>query len=574
MRGPSRSTLRRYAPLLAVVALQGLLVAVLPSTADRPLAAGSGGSSADFQSPYAAGQASAADAAGAAGTVLDAAGNPIPAGGAGNPAAGPGGGVGSTGSGDTSHCVDGRQFDPAIDYFAPPCVPRFEGQNAGATYGGVSGDTINLVDYYPQGNAAVDSALRAQGLYVSIDQQRAWAEAVAEFINTHYELYGRQVVIDVVQGTCSTIPPDTACLRNEMRRIVAEQAPFMFQWITPLTNAPFDELSALGVVNLGGQMFMDSFGEARRPFHWDVHMSGTRIAEHVGQWWCRQLTAKNAAHSASPAAAGAPGNTNGQKRVLGIIGTNDPENIAMRERIDQILQTCGDRVAHTYDASNDLSTAAAQKSASVASMRQSPEATTVLCLCNPVGAQFVFNEMQNQQYYPELIYAGTVYTDLDDAGQSFMESSACPSQTNCTFASAFGLSSTERREPVGKDRAQRVWSATGRPGQPPFAGAELTWDYWQLTASLLQGAGPNLNPANVEQGAFAAGFRGGGASGHVLRGFQPGSHTWNQDMAISYWDASRPSAFNGIAGSFVPVGPRIEVGQYGSALPAIPIGRR
>jgi hypothetical protein len=452
-------------------------------------------------------------------------------------------------------------------------VPRFGGENGGATYAGVTADTINLVEYYPQGNAAVDSALRAQGLYVSIEQQRAWGEAVEEFINSHYELYGRQVAIEVVQGTCSTIPPDTACLRNEMRRIVAEQKPFMFQWLTPLTSAPFDELSALGVVNFGGQMFTDAFSEARRPFHWDVHMSGTRIAQHVGQWWCKQLAGQPAAYSASPLASGAPGNTNGRKRVLGIIGTNDPENIVMREEIDRILQTCGDRVAHTYDASNDLSSAAAQKSASVASMRQDPEATTVLCLCNPVGAQFVFNEMQNQQYYPEIIYAGTVYTDLDDSGQSFMESSACPSQTSCTFARAFGLSSSEPREPVGKDRAQRVWSATGRTGAPPFAGAELTWDYWQLMASLLQGAGPELNPANVEQGAFAAGFRGGGTSGHVLRGFRAGSHTWNQDMAISYWDRARPSGFNGAAGTFVPVGPRIEVGGYSDALPPIPTGR-
>ncbi len=578
MRPSSLTVLRRYAPLLVVVAIQGLLVTVLPSTAAD--GGGSATGDADFESPYTASPTGPTSngSDGADPGAVD--GDPSlgTSGAAGSAGGTDGGGqAGQPGSqgapGDMSHCVNGRQFDPAIDYFAPPCLARSDGRNPGATYAGVTADAIKLVAYYPQGNAAVDSALRAQGLYVSIEQERAWTAAIADFINSRYELYGRKVSIEVIQGQCSTIPPDTACLRSEMRRIAAEKKPFMFQWTTPLTSAPFDELSALGVLNFGGQMFMDSFSEARRPYHWDVHMSGTQIAQHFGQWWCRQMTGKPAAYSASPSVDGGPGNTNGTRRVLGIIGTNDPENIKMREEIDRILKGCGDRVAHTYDASNDLSTAAAQKSASVASMRQSPEATTVLCLCNPVGAQFVFNEMQNQAYYPETIYAGTVYTDLDDAGQSFMESSACPSQTSCTFARAFGLSSTEPRQPVGKDRAQRVWSATRRAGAPPYAGAELTWDYWQLMASLLQGAGPNLTPGTVEQGAFAVGFRGGGDSGHARRGFKPGVHSWNQDMAITYWNPARRSPFNGRPGSFITVGPRVEVGGYGPTLPPIPVQR-
>jgi hypothetical protein len=563
------AALRRYAPVLVLFAVLGVLIGVLPSTAARTAAiATSGGVDPGFRSPY----ASTDGGAGATATSLGT--GPADTAATGGGSAASGAAAGTLGpAGDTSHCKDGLQFDPAIDYFVPPCVPAFGGANPGATYAGVTGSEIKVVDYYPKGNAAVDASTKAQGLYVSIDEEQAWDDAAAEFINTHYELYGRKLTIKVVQGSCNTIPPDTACLRAEMRTIVAEEQPYAFRWISPLTSSPFDELSALGVVNIGGLMFTDEFSTARRPFHWDVHMSGTRIADEFGEWWCKQMSGQDAAFSAAPTPNGTNGNTNGKRRVLGIIGTNDPENIKMREEVDRVLHSCGDSVAHTYDASNDLSTAAVQKSASVAAMRQSPEATTVLCLCNPVGAEFVYNEMQNQAYYPEIVYAGTVYTDLDDAGQAMMTGSACPSGQGCTYTEAFGIRTSEPREPVGHDAAQRVWAAAGRGGAPPFDGAQLDWDYWNMLASLLQGAGADLNPNNMEQGAFAAGFRGGGDTGHALRGFSPGNYAWNQDAQLTYWDPNAVSSFNAKAGTFVPVGPRVKVGEWGNGLSGIPVKR-
>lgn len=570
-----QSLLRRYAPLGVVLVVQLLLVIALPSTAAKTKLSAGGGSN-GFVSPYATGAAGSSSATGAVGATAGGAAAANGAPGASGPGAGAGAGTsGPTGAaagskpGDTTHCVGDRQFDPAIDYYAPPCVPRFSGANSGGSYQGVTGSRIEIVDYYPQGNAAVDSALKAQGLYVSISQQTQWDNAVADFVNSHYELYGRKVAIDVVQGACNTIPPDVACLRNEMRQIVATKHPFMFRWITPLTSAPFDELSSLGVINVGGQMFSDEFSQARRPFHWDVHESGTQIARAFGQFWCSGLNGKPAAYSSAPPG---PSSVNGQTRVLGIIGTNDPEDIKMREEVDRVIHGCGSRVAHTYDASNDLSTAASQKAASVASMRQAPSSTTVLCLCNPVGATFVYEEEQQEGYYPENVIAGTVYIDDDSSGQSFMSGSACPASAQCEFAQAFGLSSMDRREPVGRDTASRVWHAAGRPGAVPFSGATLDWDYFELMATLIQGAGPNLTPQTVEQGAFATPQRGGGATGRALRGFAPGSYAWNHDMAMVYWAPNRLSPFNGQKGTYVTMGPRLTLGQY-SGPPPIPSQR-
>lgn len=572
-RTPSATALRRYLPLGVAVAIQLLLIGILPSTAGRSAAISSGSTS--FVSPYAS-SAPKPGAALPAGTATGKPGGPTGHGGGAAVAPGSAGGpaaVSTSGApvrGDTKHCIAGRQFDPTIDYFAPPCVATVGSNTTGATYSGVTGKAIKIVNYYPEGNAAVDASEKVQGLYVSIAQQRQWDAAAQDFINSHYELYGRKVSIETVQGTCAVFPPDTACLRNEMHAIVAAKHPFMFRWITPLTSAPFDELSSMGVLNVGGLMFTDSFSKARRPYHWDVHESGTQIADAFGELWCKSLKSSHAAYSPAPTTVG---NVNGSTRVLGIIGTNDPENILMRQEVDRVLHTCGSSVAHTYDASNDISTAAAQKSAAVAAMRKSPSATTVLCLCNPVGASYVYQEEQQDSYYPENVIAGTVFIDNDDSGQSFMTGSSCSSGSGCEFRTAMGLSSTEPREPVGHDVGSRVWHAAGRTGALPFPGVSLDWDYYSMMATLLQGAGPTLTPATVEQGAFVTPARGGGTSGHALRGFSPGNYAWNHDMVRVYWDPSKTSKFNGKTGTFVAVGSRLTLGHYPTGPPPFPTPR-
>src|SRR5207237_1208169 len=156
-------------------------------------------------------------------------------GGTGGAAVGGTGGAGGGGgapAGDTSHCKDGRQFDTAVDWYAPPCVPKFSGDNGGATYQGVSGDTITILQYRGKPNA-----------------QR-----------------------------------------------------------TP---------------NIGGWSFRDEFSNARAPYHWDVQMSYTRMHKHFAEYWCKQLQSTKT----SFAGTNAVGQTqNGKPRVLGVIGTADPEN--------------------------------------------------------------------------------------------------------------------------------------------------------------------------------------------------------------------------------------------------------
>ena len=574
------SVLRRYLPLAVVLAVQLLIIAVLaPSRAPGEEVA-AGGAASDFTSPYAtvpSGGASTTLPPGtrvdeATGQIIDVATGEVvgqaPA--PGEPAAGGGGGEGGAPAGDVSHCVDGRQFDPAVDFYAPPCAPAFTGDNGGATYQGVTADTIRIVRYIGKGNDAVDAILRVQDAYVSADQHRQFQEKVEAFINANYELYGRQVELSVFEGTCATIPPDNQCLRDEMRRLVADVQPFFVDWPTSLSSESFDELSRLQTPNAGGWHFRDAFRQARAPYSWDVMMSGTRMAQHVGAWWCRQMEGQPVQYAGD---RNSLENLNGRPRVLGVISTNDPENQSSVEiDLAAALAECGAGFGQkTYFYAQDITTADQQRRAAVLRMRQAPghngasgPATSVLCLCDLVAPSFLYSEEQTQNYYPENIIGGSGLMDGDVAAQAYMGSLGCPLGSPCNFEDAFGLSSISPQEPENADAGTRVWQAGGGQGPPPMPSASATfeWEYYNMIASLIQGAGPQLTPQNMEAGAFAAGSRGDAT--HATRAFFPGNYAWNVDMRVVYWSTTTAAPYNGEPGGYVDVyGRRFGLDQWG-----------
>jgi hypothetical protein len=575
----NRSTLaRRYLPLAAVLMVQLLIIAVVPSKAPRAgdTLAATGGGVAGAETgavdpatgaPLADGTAGAATG-GAAGATAGAA-RP---GAAGATAA-------SGAKGDVSHCVDGRQFDPAIDYYAPPCVPKFTGKNPGATYQGVTADTITLVDYYDKGNDAVNAILKAQGSYVSADQQAAMDKASEKFINEHYELYGRRVKIELFQGTCQSIPPDLKCLRPEMDQIVKDKHPYFVKWNTSLCSACYDELSALKTPNAGGWHFRDQFSQARRPYHWDEMMSGTTMAKHFGEWWCASLAKKPAKYAGTQNPAD---QINGRQRLLGVISTNDPENEgSVTKDLAPELAKCGESFGdRTYYYEQNINTVETQRVQAVGKMRGNgtpgSEATSVLCLCDLVAPQFLYEEEQQERYWPENLIAGSGLMDRDPSGQSYEGSVACPTPgEGCEYDLAFGLSSISNPEKKDADVGSRIWKAAGMSGTTPAESQANShdWEYWNMIASLIQSSGPTLTPQNMDAGVRQYGMRGGGATGHVLRGFPAGSYAWNQDMRLVFFSKSKPSPYNGTAGTYVQVGDRFTLGGYRPGDPPIPTQR-
>ncbi len=576
------SPARKYGPLALLAAVQLVVVLAAPSTApsatDTAFSAGtspfgSTGSVVDPATgavldpaalPEGATVTSDGSIVAADGTVLAPAGSaPVPGGSgtAGAPAASGGGGGGAAApvaaAGDTSHCVDGRQYDPAIDYFAPPCAAGKPGvvggvENGGATSFGVTAEKITIAQYIPDYGAEVNAILQAQGLYYDAETAAPAAKAYQDFLNAKYQLYGRQFEVKLFQGTCRTVPPDLQCLLPEMNRMVDTLKPYAVFFQTTVCSQCFAELARRKVVTFGGAGFSEEFRNALKPFNYDTGMSSTKMAKLFAQLWCGNMAGKNAVF-ASP--QNPQQDFRQTKRRLGIVSTNDPDNErVVKQVLYPELAKCGESVdGREYFYEQNVATAAQQSQAGTAVMnRPNDPATSVVCFCDPVAPQFSYNAAKRNNYWPETLLATNQAMDTDSAGQSYVSTTlACQGGGACSFDGALGLGTAEPAVPGDQLSGVKVFRQTNKgalPLAPPVM--EIFWQNYNMIGSLVTAAGPNLNPGTMAAGAPKLGSRGGGDTGRTRRAFENGELSWTQDAHVTWFQKGKKSAYNGVAGTF------------------------
>ena len=538
-----RSLVRRYLPLGVVLVAQALIIGIFPSTSASQSASGG------------AGVTSGGAPAGFSGTATGA-------------------------TGDTSHCVGGREFPTSIDYYAPPCTPGRVGgsyDNGGSTYQGVSNNTITVVDYYADAGAVVDTILKAQGLYVSYEQTQQVDRAFQNFVNSHYVLWGRKLKIEPYRGSCQTVPPDYSCLLAEMDTIVQTVHPYAVSWGTTLCSACYARLAQDHTVALGGVGFSDAFAQANAPYFWSPGESSTHIEQGFAKFWCNQLTSRDSSRVVSFAQNKNPAqNFNGQKRVLGVISTNDPDNedTVTNVLVPALNRDCGDGASvarHHYFYSQDISTAAQQINAGISVMDTPNEpATDVLCLCDPVAPELLYSGEQQHNYYPENVLADAQGMGVDAVAQAYestptQQSLACPTpQSGCEFDTAFGITSVSGLAPAKKESGPKVYQLGGGTNLPMQAYAATgDWEGWNMLASLIENTGPDLTPARMAAAAPSLGTIGGGTTGQAEVGFSRGSFNWTIDARVVYWAKNATSPYNGKTGTFVGIeGSRFLPNQY------------
>lgn len=572
------SLLRRYAPLAVVVAVQLVIITLVPSKKPLEVAAGGPGTGdpTQFVDPL---------APAGPGTTLPG-GSTVDGPGGNGPGESvvttPGGGTVPDGAvdpddptretpGSTAHCVSGRQANPKVYAYAPQCIPTWSGDNGGATYRGATAKEIKVIVYRGNLGAAVDAILSAQGSDPSDEDFDKFMDAAFGWLNKHYELYGRKFVAKRWNGECPSVPPDYDCLRSEASKIVSQEKPFAFVWNTSLASAMFDQFSDLKVVNLGGWGFRDSFNTLHGPYHWDIEVGGTQMVDMVSEWYCKRM------YGGGSAKAVYAGDTSfhARNRVVGAISTDDPENKATLQQFDSMLQQkCGARVAHKYFYAQDITTAEQQKRAAVNKMRESPESTTVMCFCDLVAPLFLYQEQEQQNYYPENVIVATGFMDADNSAQAYGSLSA-PGASQKAFDNAFGLAQLPDEEPVSSNQAARIFKEMGVAGTP-YPSASRDFEYYAMLGALVQGAGPRLTPDNLALGSSRMlAVAPGGFTNEALniRSVQPpNDYTWWDSMREVYWSTTKTSEVNGEAGSWISLngGRWFRKGEFPTGLIKLP----
>lgn len=553
-----KSWIQLYAPFIALAALQAVIIVAAPSKAPdgdelsslAPLEAGAGELGAVGADGVAIDPATGQPIGGA--TATGAGGGGTAAGGA-AVAGGSGTGAGGAPAGDTSHCKGDRQHD--VIYNAPPCRPKFVGDNGGATYKGVTDKEILVVNFQCQPNEQVNAILATQGLAASEEESKAMEDAAIKFINERYELYGRKIVTKRIIGDCPLTPPDPAKSRQAAAE-VAKLNPFMVIHYAagPETH---DVWSRAGIISLGGPNMDLSFYAGRRPFRWDVFPDGTEGAETIGEYYCKKLANKPADHAGTVIHAQIGGRTTPRKLGVIVPDNGNGASTPNAAKVAQIVKGCSGQDVPIFTYSSDINRAQEQTDATMAGLINA-KVTTVACMCDAIAPVFSTSGATKNRYFPEWLLPGANLLDYDVLGRLYD-----PAQ----WAHAFGPSQLVSPVPFEQSDAAKIWRAAGNQGQP-CAACNLLTGYLTFVGSLIQEAGPTLNPLTVERGLVGTkSSRGGwaetkGDPGIYLIKFGPNDYNAISDFREVYWDAGATSKIDGKKGAYVDVngGRRYEPG--------------
>ena len=559
---------RRYAPFLILAAVQVLLVAVVPSTGGP-----AGNASSVSAGPGADGNDQTVDASGQ--PVGDGSGTTGPdgtAGGGNGNGGGPGGGGGGPGGGggkakgklttDKSKCAKNGLVQQDVTITSPPCVPRWSGDNGGATYRGVTATSVNIIHYRAKSNAQVDAILRTQGLASTPEEEAKARDAFDKFFEKHYEFYGRKINWIFVQGNCEITPPAIACFRDEAKTLNEKYTPFSIFWTQATVQGElFEQWTSMGVINIGGWHFHNDFVTESRPFHWDVFMDGTRATRNLAEYWCKKLQGKNAIYAGDPA-------IRTLKRKVGVITQN--YQYTRKNATDFIALVRGGMCGAPTEAAEPVYTPSdisiAQQTAQTAMQRLHDDGvTTVVFMSDPIGPRFFTNSATAQGWYPEHLLFGGGLIDYDVLGRLYETSQ---------WRNAFGPGHLAEPIPFNQSDAARAAADVGVTGL--YAGANLLFAYMHLAVLQVQMAGPNLNPTNVEKGVLSLPAGGGWERTHnpaaVLVKFGPGDYTAIQDSRDAWWDPGLTSKIDGGTGGYRARegGRRWEIGTWDSSPPGKP----
>ena len=550
--------MRAYIPIALLAAVQGLYIVATPSVSVRQSELGqlraANDIGADASRASTPGDVAVGNATvGQSGPVAsDASAAPSVA--TGRPS-GPAGGT-STGvaadaaGGDTSHCTPGaftptgkshRQHDKyTFVQEAPICAPRWPAgaDNGGATYKGVTADAVKIVIMEELPNEQVNAILNAQNLAMTeADIQRIFKYGSA-FLNKYYEHYGRKLEFIRYKSKCPVTPPDVVTCKEEARKVIAMQ-PFAVIWAQSVYPEVFDEFARAGIVSFGGWNFADSYFTERRPFRYDVFMTGTKAADHLVEYYCKKMAnkpASNAGRLIHPTIG-----DRSTPRKLGIIVNEQPPLAESARYIAKKVSECeGHRyVPEVVTFVGDIDRGAETQEAVTSKMINS-KTTTVLCWCGPLEMTGFTKSFTGQQYYPEHLLPGIGFSDGDVFARLYD-----PAQ----WIHAFGPSHIADSRSTTEYQSYAAYKEAGDESHATIA-ALLYYLYMDLAAQTVQYAGPDLTPLTLERGLLSSPGTGGGEPKSILWDWGPNDYGGYADVREVWYDPTLQSEFDGKRGGY------------------------
>jgi hypothetical protein len=383
----------------------------------------------------------------------------------------------------------GRIEVPSV--YAAPCVPAFEGDNGGATSKGVTADTIKIVNYTPPPNADITGALQG-----AADEPEKVIQTGKDFVvmlQDLMETYGRTVVVEEFQGTGAG---DDAVAAQADATDIVEMEPFAVLGGPAQTRVYAEEMARAQIICIGcGLALPDSFTQEHAPYIWGVQPSAEEFLTNFSGYVQNSLLGRKATFAGDEA-------MHDKERVFGVVHfeQDPPVFNELTERLAECGATRGYEAAVTETYEFEIGKLPERATTVIAKMKAAG-VTTVLFLGDPLMPIYLTQQATAQDYHPEWVIAGTVFTDTTALGRLYDQDQ---------WAHAFGVSNLAARTPreISGSYQLHEWYY----GKPPVA-EKTSGVILPPLNQLFLGihlAGPNLTPATYRDGLFAMPAAGGG----------------------------------------------------------------
>ncbi|HWF16581.1 MAG TPA: hypothetical protein VG244_10410 [Acidimicrobiales bacterium] len=388
----------------------------------------------------------------------------------------------------------GRLKTPSV--YSPPCVPVASGTNGGSTWGGVTGNAINLVYYQPEPGGLASAVSSATGTPA---QALATVEAYVALFNKVYETYGRHVNLIPFQATGADGDPVAA--HADAVTVAQQDHAFASIGGPGTTNAYEVELARLHVLCMGcgdsstyGQIKLNS------PYQWaNLPTADTSLDETI-DYLAAKLNGKDAVW------AGDSSLHNRKRSFIVVSETSVPPSpgyAALTTSVTNKLKASNVHMASVNVLSYNLNlTTLPTQAATLAEKLKTSGATSVVFAGDPIMPIYLTKACATIGYFPEWIITGIVLTDTSALGRYYDQQE---------WAHAFGVTSLAVPTPVASgdaDRLYRWWY--GANTSPASLAAPAIIPPIQQFFAGVQLAGPALTPNTFTTGLFRAPPAGGG----------------------------------------------------------------
>jgi hypothetical protein len=423
---------------------------------------------------------------------------------------------------------------------SPPCVPYFEGDNGGATYRGVTRDTITMA--IPSSDVRVNEDLQA-------------------YFNKRFEFYGRRLKLVPGGG-------GNDCKERKAAAVAADSQIKAFAGLDAFSgnggNCFQTEMARRELVSAHSYV---QFGENEMvplaPYLWQYGMSFDKLVTAAGEMYCARLAGQQAVWAPDPF-------LKARTRTVGVVLQNTLRDTEIDlSPLKRALAACGTELAAEERISSNDDTGLASPDRAQAAMAKfkTKQITTVINLGFSFLSQNISTAADAQQYYPEWIFTTYGTLDTNTAIKVFWPQAS-------ERQSIMGITAIPPMRPWAQEpaylAAKEVDPAVDPAADTTFLGS-FTPQYRTLllVASGIQMAGPNLTPQT-----FAAGLR------KTRFPYPPGDptkagdvgfdndHSMTDDLAEFWWSEATKSPLgyvtDGSIGAvcYVDRGARHRVGKW------------